>query len=126
MPSTQMFKVYNSYNNKIIKVKDAVKITSIPQYESFWVEVTAINYQTKEITGTVQNSLQRDHSFNYKDTINFKKNNIRDHKLEKDRFDVSNIDELFLQRLVDAIKNNNLTKENIESCINIRYLDIEE
>lgn len=126
MPSTQMFKVYNSYNNKIIKVKDAVKITSIPQYESFWVEVTAINYQTKEITGTVQNSLQRDHSFNYKDTINFKKNNIRDHKLEKDRFDVSKIDELFLQRLVDAIKNNNLTKENIESCINIRYLDIEE
>lgn len=124
MSSTQMFKVFNTHNNKIIKVNDAVKITSLPQYESFWVEVININYKTKKITGTVQNILQRDHTFNHKDIISFKKNNIKEHKLEKDRFNISRLDKALLQKLVN--ENNNLTIDDLEKTINIQFLKIEE
>ena len=124
MPSAQMFKVYNTHNNKIIKVNDAVKITSLPQYESFWVEVSTINYSTKVITGTVQNILQREHSFNVKDIISFKKNNIKEHKLEKDRFNISMLEDPLRQIILNG--NNNLTIEEIEQTINIQYLKIEE
>jgi hypothetical protein len=124
MSSTQMFKVYNTHNNFIIKVNDAVKITSLPQYESFWVEINTINYQTKEITGTVQNRLQRDHSFNHKDIVSFKKNNVKDHRLEKDRFDITRLDQAFVQKIVNS--NRNMSIEELEQTINIQYLKIEE
>lgn len=125
MSSAQTFKVYNTHNNKIIKVNDAVKITSLPQYESFWVEINTINYQTKEISGSVQNILQRDHPFDHKDIVYFKKNNIKEHKLEKDRFDISKVDPaLIIQMLLGA--NSELSLEDIERSINTRYLEKEE
>jgi hypothetical protein len=99
---TQDFKIYNIHNNTQIKINDAVKITSMPQYESFWVEVISVknndseddtlNGPVVEIIGSVQNILEREHLFNTNDIIKFNHKNVKEHKKEKDRFNLSNLD----------------------------------
>lgn len=119
--SLQKFKSYNTHNRTCIKVNDAVKITSIPQYESFWIEVKSVNNQTKEITGSVENILQLEHSFNHTDIISFYKKNIKEHKKEKDRFDLSKISTEDMSKILTS-RLLNLSLEEFERCLNIRNI----
>ena len=115
------FKAYNIYNINQININDAVKVTSQPQNESFWVQVESINRRTKVIRGSVQNILQREHNYNVNDMISFKAFNIKEHKLERERFNLANLSSEELTRLrVAAILGLNLNE--FEEFINTRNI----
>ncbi len=116
----QEFKYYNTYDESIINVGDAVKITSSPQYESFWVEVERIDNFT--ITGSVQNNLVRKHDFNLNDIITFNVSNVKEYKKKEDRFKISNLDEeyrfkLYLANLL------NMSIDEFDKTLNIQYVE---
>lgn len=116
------FKAYNIYTNiNDIHINDAVKITSNPQFESFWVEIKSINKRTNLIRGTVQNILQRPHNYNHEDLIEFKLKNIKMHKLEKDRFALNNLTQDEIMRILLASMSN-MNIEEFESSLNTRNI----
>lgn len=118
---SQKFKSYNTHNRVNIKVNDAVKVTSEPQYESFWVEVRSVNEETKEITGSVENILQRRHRFNHTDIISFYKKNIKEYKKEEDRFNLDKIDSNAINNILAAAVLN-MSLEDFEKFINTKNI----
>lgn len=115
----QQFREYNTHNEVNIKVNDAVKITSTPQMESFWIQVELVNGDT--ISGSVQNHLVREHAFNVNDIISFDKKNIKEHKLEKDRFNLSGVDPDYMKRVLLAAALN-MSIEEFDRTLNIKQV----
>ncbi len=116
----QVFKDYNIYDKSIINVGDAVKITTSPQYESFWVEVERIDNLL--ITGSVQNNLVREHDFNLNDVITFSVSNVKEYKKKEDRFKIDNLDEeyrfkLYLSNIL------NMSIDEFDKTLNIQYVE---
>jgi hypothetical protein len=110
---------YNDSNimSKDIKRGDAVKITSQPQTESFWVEINSVDGDT--ITGSVQNHLIRPHEYNVNDIISFDKKNVREHKPETERFNLTNLSREDIIRLILGA-NSGMTPEQFDRTLNIR------
>ena len=81
----QEYKEYNTHLNLQLNINDAVKVTTIPQNESFWVSIEKIN-ENNTFEGKVQNMLSRKHDFNYEDIITLEYKNIKEHKLKENRF----------------------------------------
>ena len=81
----QEYKEYNTHLNLELNINDAVKVTTIPQNESFWVSIEKIN-ENNTFEGKVQNMLSRKHDFNYEDIITLEYKNIKEHKLKENRF----------------------------------------
>ena len=81
----QEYKEYNTHLNLELNINDAVKVTTIPQNESFWVSIEKIN-ENNTFEGKVQNILYRKHNFNYEDIIILEYKNIKEYKLKENRF----------------------------------------
>jgi len=123
MIANQQFKIYNIYNNIQINKGDAIKVTSIPQNESFWVSIEDIKLNGN-LKCKVQNILNKPHSFNYEDIITItSKSYIREYKNHIDRFKISDADLLEIISRYLAFKythNREPTLEDYEHIINIR------
>lgn len=112
------------YNNPSIMSKDinrmdAVKVTSVPQTESFWVEINSVIGDV--ITGSVQNNLNRPHSYSLNDIISFDKKNVKEHKEEAKRFDLSNISREDMIRFMLAAASG-MDANEFDRTLNIRML----
>ena len=124
MSANQEFKIYNTHNNTQINKGDAIKVTSIPQIESFWVSIEDIK-PNGDLKCKVQNNLTKPHSFNYEDIITItSKSYIREYKNHIDRFKISDADRLEIISRYLVFKythNREPTQEDYEQIINIRY-----
>ena len=108
-----------SIMSKNIKRMDAVKVTSVPQIESFWVEINSVDGDM--ITGSVQNNLTRPHSYELNDIISFDKKNVKEHKEEAERFNLSNLSREAMIRLMLAAANG-MNANDFDRTLNIRML----
>jgi hypothetical protein len=121
----QEYKEYNTHLNLELNINDAVKVTTIPQNESFWVSIEKIN-ENNTFEGKVQNILSRKHDFNYEDIITLEYKNIKEHNLKENRFNINSISSLDKQTLLikyllfKNIYNKEPTLEDIDKFINIR------
>lgn len=103
--------------SKDIKRGDAVKVTSQPQTESFWVEINSVD--GNKITGSVQNNLIRAHPYALHSIISFDKKNVREHKPEAERFNLSNLgQEEMLRFMLAAV--NGMDVNDFDRTLNIR------
>lgn len=84
----QVYKIYNLYLNQELSINDAIKITTIPQYESFWVSIENIK-QDGDLECRVQNILFKKHNFNYGDIIIIKPKYIKEYKKKSNRFNLN-------------------------------------
>ena len=102
----QVFREYN-FNFSNINIGDFIEITSIPQNETFHVEVLCIFNEV--IYGTVQSILVTYHNFEYLDDILILKKNIKK-VIKKNNylFDLSIIDNNHINALKNSIKNNKI------------------
>lgn len=108
-----------SIMSKDIKRMDAVKVTSVPQIESFWVEINSVDGDV--ITGSVQNNLTRPHSYALNDIISFDKKNVKEHKAEAERFNLSNISREDMIRFMLAAASG-MNADEFDQTLNIRML----
>lgn len=121
----QEYKEYNTHLNLELNINDAVKVTTIPQNESFWISIEKIN-ENNTFEGKVQNILSRKHDFNYEDIITLEYKNIKEHNLKENRFNINSISSLDKQTLLikyllfKNIYNKEPTLEDIDKFINIR------
>lgn len=98
---------------------DAVKVTSVPQIESFWVEINSVDGDM--ITGSVQNNLTRPHSYALNDIISFDKKNVKEHKAEAERFNLNNLSREAMIRLMLAAASE-MNANDFDRTLNIRML----
>ena len=123
----QEYKEYNTHLNLELNINDAVKVTTIPQNESFWVSIEKIN-ENNTFEGKVQNMLSRKHDFNYEDIITLEYKNIREHNLKENRFNINSISSidkqtlLFKYLLFKNTYNKEPTLEDIDKFINVRLI----
>jgi hypothetical protein len=121
----QEYKEYNTHLNLQLNINDAVKVTTIPQNESFWVSIEKIN-ENNTFEGKVQNMLSRKHDFNYEDIITLEYKNIKEHNLKENRFNVNSISSIDKQTLLikyllfKNTYNKEPTLEDIDKFINVR------
>ena len=121
----QEYKEYNTHLNLELNINDAVKVTTIPQNESFWVSIEKIN-ENNTFEGKVQNMLSRKHDFNYEDIITLEYKNIREHNLKENRFNINSISSIDKQTLLikyllfKNTYNKEPTLEDIDKFINVR------
>ena len=121
----QEYKEYNTHLNLELNINDAVKVTTIPQNESFWVSIEKIN-ENNTFKGKVQNMLSRKHDFNYEDIITLEYKNIREHNLKENRFNINSISSIDKQTLLikyllfKNTYNKEPTLEDIDKFINVR------
>lgn len=109
----------SSIMSKDIKRMDAVKVTSVPQIESFWVEIISVDGDM--ITGSVQNNLTRPHSYALNDIISFDKKNVKEHKAEAERFNLSNVSREDMIRFMIAAAVG-MNANEFDRTLNIRTL----
>jgi hypothetical protein len=86
--NNNQFYVYNTHLNQQINIGDAIKITSYPQTESFWVSIEKIfNYNNTILYECkVQNVLNRQHAYNCSDIIYINDNKyIKEYKVKAQR-----------------------------------------
>lgn len=121
------FIIYNTHLNINITIGDAIKITSYPQYESFWVSIDRIIRRNNfEVTFycTIQNQLIKQHNYNYQDQIIIKgKKFIKDHKTYQQRFNPTSNEMIeLIQQIQNFItENNRIPNEyDFEHYINTR------
>ena len=123
----QEYKEYNTHLNLELNINDVVKVTTIPQNESFWVSIEKIN-ENNTFEGKVQNMLSRKHDFNYEDIITLEYKNIREHNLKENRFNINSISSidkqtlLFKYLLFKNTYNKEPTLEDIDKFINVRLI----
>ena len=121
----QEYKEYNTHLNLELNINDIIKVTTIPQNESFWVSIEKIN-ENNTFEGKVQNMLSRKHDFNYEDIITLEYKNIREHNLKENRFNINSISSidkqtlLFKYLLFKNTYNKEPTLEDIDKFINVR------
>jgi hypothetical protein len=121
----QEYKEYNTHLNLELNINDAVKVTTIPQNESFWVSIEKIN-ENNTFEGKVQNILSRKHDFNYEDIITLEYKNIKEHNLKENRFNINSISSIDKQTLLikyllfKNTYNKEPTLEDIDKFINVR------
>ncbi len=85
MNQNQLFKEYNIFQDiNNFNIGDAVKVTSLPQYESFWISINKI-LDNSILECKIENDLIKEHPFKYEDIIQIKINYIKEHKLKNDR-----------------------------------------
>jgi hypothetical protein len=121
----QEYKEYNTHLNLELNINDAVKVTTIPQNESFWVSIEKIN-ENNTFEGKVQNMLSRKHDFNYEDIITLEYKNIKEYNLKENRFNINSISSIDKQTLLikyllfKNTYNKEPTLEDIDKFINVR------
>jgi hypothetical protein len=121
----QEYKEYNTHLNLELNINDAVKVTTIPQNESFWVSIEKLN-ENNTFEGKVQNILYRKHNFNYEDIIILEYKNIKEYKLKENRFNPYSITIKDKQKMYNkylifkSIYNREPNLEEIDKFINIR------
>lgn len=121
----QEYKVYNTYLNLELNINDAVKVTTIPQNESFWISIEKIN-DNNTFNGKVQNILCREHNFNYEDIITVEYKNIKEYKFKENRFNINSITSIDKQKMYNkylifkSIYNREPNLEEIDKFINIQ------
>lgn len=121
----QEYKEYNTHLNLELNINDAVKVTTIPQNESFWVSIEKIN-ENNTFEGKVQNILYRKHNFNYEDIIILEYKNIKEHKLKENRFNPYSITIKDNQKMYNkylifkSIYNREPNLEEIDKFLNIQ------
>lgn len=121
----QEYKEYNTHLNLELNINDAVKVTTIPQNESFWVSIEKIN-ENNTFEAKVQNILSRKHDFNYEDIITLEYKNIKEHKLKENRFNPYSITLKDKQKMYNkylifkSIYNREPNLEEIDKFINIQ------
>jgi hypothetical protein len=121
----QEYKEYNTHLNLELNINDAVKVTTIPQNESFWVSIEKIN-ENNTFEGKVQNMLSRKHDFNYEDIITLEYKNIKEHNLKENRINIKSISSIDKQTLLikyllfKNTYNKEPTLEDIDKFINVR------
>lgn len=121
----QEYKEYNTHLNLELNINDAVKVTTIPQNESFWVSIEKIN-ENNTFEAKVQNILSRKHDFNYEDIITLEYKNIKEYKLKENRFNPYSITLKDKQKMYNkylifkSIYNREPNLEEIDKFINIR------
>lgn len=120
------FYIYNTHLNQKLNTGDAIKVTSYPQCESFWVSIEKIIYYNNKTLYEckVQNSLIRKHNYNYLDIIYINsKKYIKDFKIEEQRFHLNTIDQEYINnKCFDFILENKRlpTILEFESIINTK------
>lgn len=126
MSANQEFHIYNTHNNTQINKGDAIKVTSIPQIESFWVFIEDIK-PNGDLKCKVQNHLYRPHLFKYEDIITItSKSYIKEHKQKSVRFIISDQDkkDMYVKYLLFKIKyGREPTQNDIDKFINIRIIE---
>lgn len=116
------FRTYN-YSFNEFNVGDAIKITSNPQNESFWLSIEKIK-NNGDLECKIQNMLNRNHSFNYGDIILITSYSIiKEHKKQVERFQVNehNIEQLKTKYILFKMTyNREPTIADFETFINIK------
>lgn len=126
--ASQKYKIYNNFNKEKLKINDAIKVTTLPQLESFWVEVNKI--ENNIIYGSIQNELIKPHGFNYLDTIKVSKKHIKELKKEEDRNNVNLLPKNFLNDMNQfiisfrEINKRDPTFKEFEIYKNVKYTEI--
>lgn len=125
------FIIYDTHLTINVTSGDAIKITSFPQNESFWVSIDRIitNRTNNEVTFycTVQNQLIKLHNYNYLDKIFIKgKKFIKEHKTHNQRFNpTSNEINILIQHIQQFISEYGRIPNNneFEHFINTRLIN---
>jgi hypothetical protein len=126
MSVNQEFHVYNIYINIPINKGDAIKVTSIPQIESFWLSVETIK-DNGDLECKVQNNLHRPHLFKCGDIMTItSKSYIKEHKKESVRFIMNDQDkkDMYVKYILFKIKyGREPTQNDFDKYINIQMIE---
>lgn len=126
MSINQEFRIYDIYTNTLINKGDAIKVTSIPQIESFWISVETIK-DNGDLECKIQNNLCRPHLFKCGDIITItSKSYIKEHKQESVRFIVNEQNEkyIYVKYILFKIKYGREPIQNdLDKFINIQMIE---